>query len=124
MIEKNNKWRYKMSKYALKENKIVKIDEASYDDDLNTIAEPQADKEIKKILSADEYNTFFKELEKIDDLVDKSGKAEDAMEILDFYSPMNNLKEVIKYVEKYMKLFNTSKFPKFVEIFNKLKQSK
>ena len=111
-----------MTKYKVEEGRVVRLSETSYDGDLNVIAEPQADKEMRKKLTAKEYNTFFEELEKIDIAVEKSGKAGDAMEILDFHTPMNTLKDVIKYVEKYMKMFNASKFPKFVKIFNKLKQ--
>jgi len=84
-------------KSLIKEEIRIQLMEGSYNDDLNTLLEPEADEDLKKILSPIEYNTFFLELGKIDKHVSKK-----AYNVGEEYFPLETLAKAVEYLYDYI----------------------
>lgn len=94
------------------------LKESNYNEGLNNILEPKADTELKNILTADEYNQFFKDITRLDNKA-----SERAIDSGESYFPLDTLKDAIAYLENYFGFFNNFevKYPKLNTIFEKIK---
>jgi len=90
--------------------------EKNYNTELNSILEPKADEEFKKILTPEEYNALFKSLASMDNRA-----SEKAISVGDSYFPLDDASGAINYLDNYFNHFSSTRYKTAYGILQKLK---